>query len=106
MTADEVLEVMKKAFANTTQCSLRQAPNCDGVCLCLRATRAAIRALPAGWVVAQVPGFILTEECDATEYHDAAGWNRALAAVRASAVGVDHIAEVSKMVIAESPHGQ
>lgn len=53
--------------------------------------RSSVRAVHerGGLVVARMPGFILTEECDAAEYHDAAGWNRALAAVRAAAVEVE-----------------
>lgn len=56
--------------------------------------RAAIRALPAGWVVAQVPGdapYIHTGRDErTTEYANGHydGWDACLAAVRASAVEV------------------
>ena len=70
--------------------------------------RAAIRACQdaGGLVLRKVPGNKRGDD-DLSAYQQGGevGWNNALAAVRALAVEVDHIAEVSKMVIAEPPHG-
>jgi hypothetical protein len=69
-------------------------------------TRAAILAVTehGGLVVGKMPGDVTHLFGPPGEKQRAEGWNLALAAVRANAVRVDHIPEVSKMVIAEPPH--
>ena len=73
----------------------------------ISATRAAILAAEAsgGLVVREMPGEMDWRHAEgAAQGFKVKGWNDALAAVRANAVKVDHIPEVSKMVIAEPPH--
>lgn len=85
MTADEVLEAMGEAIT-------AEAGHM-GIALPGRVTRtlarAAIRALPAGWVVAKVPEPKRGDD-DLSAYQQGVevGWNNCAAAVRASAVKV------------------
>ena len=69
--------------------------------------RAAIRAVVArgGLVLREMPGEVACDDSLALYAKGRrTGFNAALAAVRAAAVKVDHIPDVSKMVIAEPPH--
>lgn len=91
-TADEVLEAMARGIGDEIGGScMRQQGNCGDAetCQCQRAARAAIRGLPPGWVVAQVPDNepICGSKDSAEQMLRAEGYNDALAAIRASAVG-------------------
>ena len=74
MTADEVLDAMARGIVAA---GYNPATAHD-------IARAAIRALPPGWVVAKVPGNTIPLLGDY-----ARGWDDALAAIRASAVEVE-----------------
>jgi|GEM_PF-6615202 len=101
----DIAEAMADRMAYEAEHMGIQMPGRVARCL----ARAAIRAChdAGGLVLREVPGNKRGDD-DLSAYQQGVevGWNNALAAVRASAVEVDHIAEVSKMVIAEPPHGQ
>lgn len=101
-TADEVLEAMARATHNANCGGFRPwddlaRASAEGNTLAAvvmeeqrDAIRAAIRALPPGWVVAQVPERMpfYHDDTDARVF-EKRGHNAALAAVRASAVEVE-----------------
>lgn len=79
-TADEVLEAMARGIVAA---GYNPATAHD-------IARAAIRALPPGWVVAKVPeDAVCTEGSSEIEWAWVSGANHAYAAVRASAVEVE-----------------
>lgn len=80
MTADEVLEAMGLAIENQMACDDNTPTDL---------ARAAIRTLPAGWVVAKVPEDETAPSVTRWGKGFVDGHNRALAAVRASAVEVE-----------------
>lgn len=102
MTADEVLEAMARAiFMRGLPHTLpfEEARQNDPDCWqeAIEDARAAIRALPTGWMVAKVPESIsIPNALDVPKnltagqiaHIGAVGWNDAIAAFRASAVEV------------------
>lgn len=102
-TADEVLEAIARGIHDANPGIYRPwsvivANEAAGSSLAKRIAtlrrdeaRAAIRALPPGWVVANVPGDepICGSKDSAEQMLRAEGYNDALAAVRASAVEVE-----------------
>lgn len=101
MTADEVLEAMARAsfmrgwatdpngMSADEVFALRKKTDREVWKMHIANTRAAIRALPQGWVVAQVPAPIDLRLYKTAAHPRLKGYNSALAAVRASAVEVE-----------------
>lgn len=90
MTADEVLEAMARAAAEAAHRMPWSNIPAMGQEQWLDCIRAAIRALPPGWVVAKVSeDAVCTEGSSEIEWAWVSGANHAYAAVRASAVEVE-----------------